>query len=75
MTSNQELLEMVQAQEERIARLERWKHMTENELEDISATINKINESNFIKADWNELIHRLKRIGALNNVDLRRGQA
>ena len=42
--SNRELYEMLQAQEERIARLERWKHMTENELEDISATINKINE-------------------------------
>ena len=67
---NRELYEMIQAQEERITQLTGWRHMIEGEIEDILSTVNKINESNFRKEDWNEMIQVLARIKALNNVSL-----
>lgn len=67
---NRELYEMIQAQEERITQLTGWRHMIEGEIEDILSTVNKINESNFRKEDWNEMIQVLARIKALNNVAL-----
>ena len=70
---NRELYEMIQAQEERITELTRWRHMIEGEIEDILTTVNKINESNFRKEDWNQMIQVLARIKALNNVSLVRG--
>ena len=70
---NRELYEMIQAQEERITQLTGWRHMIEGEIEDILSTVNKINESNFRKEDWNEMIQVLARIKALNNVSLIRG--
>ena len=70
---NRELYEMIQAQEERIAQLTGWRHMIEGEIEDILTTVNKINESNFRKEDWNQMIRVLARIKALNNVSLFRG--
>ena len=70
---NRELYEMIQAQEQRITELTRWRHMIEGEIEDILTTVNKINESNFRKEDWNQMIQVLARIKALNNVSLIRG--
>ena len=70
---NRELYEMIQAQEERITQLTGWRHMIEGEIEDILTTVNKINESNFRKEDWNQMIRVLARIKALNNVSLIRG--
>ena len=70
---NRELYEMIQAQEERITQLTGWRHMIEGEIEDILTTVNKINESNFRKEDWNQMIQVLARIKALNNVSLVRG--
>ena len=70
---NRELYEMIQAQEERITQLTGWRHMIEGEIEDILTTVNKINESNFGKEDWNQMIQVLARIKALNNVSLIRG--
>ena len=67
---NRELYEMVQALEERVTQLTGWRHMIEGEIEDILSTVNKINESNFRKEDWNEMIQVLARIKALNNVAL-----
>ena len=67
---NRELYEMIQAQEERITQLTGWRHMIEGEIEDILSTVNKINESNFRKEVWNEMIQVLARIKALNNVAL-----
>ena len=70
---NRELYEMIQAQEQRITELIGWRHMIEGEIEDILTTVNKINESNFRKEDWNQMIQVLARIKALNNVSLIRG--
>ena len=70
---NRELYEMIQAQEERITQLTGWRHIIEGEIEDILTTVNKINESNFRKEDWNQMIQVLARIKALNNVSLIRG--
>ena len=70
---NRELYEMIQALEERLTELARWRHMIEGEIEDILTTVNKINESNFRKEDWNQMIQVLARIKALNNVSLIRG--
>ena len=70
---NRELYEMVQALEERVTQLTGWRVMIEGEIEDILSTVNKINESNFRKEDWNQMIQVLARIKALNNVNLFRG--
>ena len=70
---NRELYEMVQALEERVTQLTGWRVMIEGEIEDILSTVNKINESNFRKEDWNQMIQVLARIKALNNVSLFRG--
>ena len=67
---NRELYEMVQALEERVTQLTGWRVMIEGEIEDILSTVNKINESNFRKEDWNQMIQVLARIKALNNVAL-----
>ena len=67
---NRELYEMVQALEQRVTELTGWRVMIEGEIEDILTTVNKINESNFRKEDWNEMIQVLARIKALNNVAL-----
>ena len=70
---NRELYEMVQVLEERVTQLTGWRVMIEGEIEDILSTVNKINESNFRKEDWNQMIQVLARIKALNNVNLFRG--
>ena len=70
---NQELLEMIQALEQKITELQGKLHMVENDLDDIEGRTNKLVSNIVIKADWNEGIHILKRIGALNDVDIRRG--
>tara|TARA_R100000700_G_C3078447_1_gene85283 strand:+ start:138 stop:371 length:234 start_codon:yes stop_codon:yes gene_type:complete len=70
---NQELLEMVQALEQKVTELQGKLHMVENDLDDVNVRTNKLLTSMFIKSDWNEGIHILKRIGALNDVDVRRG--
>ena len=77
---NQELLEMIQVLEQRIVEQQetivelRGKiRMIENDLDDINGRTNKLVSNIVIKADWNEGIHILKRIGALNDVDIRRG--
>ena len=70
---NRELYEMVQALEQRVTELTGWRVMIEGEIEDILTTVNKINESNFRKEDWNQMIQVLARIKALNNVSLFRG--
>ena len=70
---NRELYEMVQVLEERGTQLTGWRVMIEGEIEDILSTVNKINESNFRKEDWNQMIQVLARIKALNNVNLFRG--
>jgi translation initiation factor IF-2 len=72
MTSNQELLEMVQALEQKVTELQGKLHMIENDLDDIDGRNNKLVSNVVIRADWNEGVHILKRIGALNDVDLRR---
>ena len=70
---NQELLEMIQALEQKVTELQGKLHMVENDLDDVNGRTNKLLTNMVIKADWNEGIHILKRIGALNDVDLRRG--
>tara|TARA_Y100001963_G_C6750970_1_gene434192 strand:+ start:614 stop:847 length:234 start_codon:yes stop_codon:yes gene_type:complete len=70
---NQELLEMIQALEQKVTELQGKLHMVENDLDDVNGRTNKLLTNMIIKADWNEGIHILKRIGALNDVDLRRG--
>ena len=70
---NRELYEMVQVLEQRVTELTGWRVMIEGEIEDILSTVNKINESNFRKEDWNQMIRVLARIKALNNVSLIRG--
>ena len=70
---NQELLELIQVLEQKVTELTGWRHMIEGEIEDILSTVNKINESNFRKEDWNQMIQVLARIKALNNVNLFRG--
>ena len=70
---NRELYEMVLALEERVTQLTGWRVRIEGEIEDILTTVNKINESNFRKEDWNQMIQVLARIKALNNVSLVRG--
>ena len=73
MTGNQELLEMIQALEQKVIELQGKLHMVENDLDDIDGRTNRLVSNIVIKADWNEGVHILKRIGALNDVDLRRG--
>jgi hypothetical protein len=70
---NQELLEMVQALEQKVVELQRKLHMIESDLDDVYGRTNKLVSNVVHKADWNEGVHILKRIGALNDVDLRRG--
>ena len=70
---NQELLEMVQALEQKVTELQGKLHMVENDLDDVNGRTNKLLTNMVIRADWNEGIHILKRIGAFNDVDLRRG--
>ena len=70
---NQELNEMVQVLEQKLVELQRKLHMIENDLDDVNGRTNKLVTNMVIKADWNEGIHVLKRIGALNDVDVRRG--
>ena len=70
---NQELLEMIQGLEQKITELQGKLHMVENDLDDMDGRTNKLVSDIVIKADWNEGIHILKRIGALNDVDIRRG--
>ena len=71
--SNRELYEMIQSLEQKVTELQGKLHMVENDLDDIDGRTNKLVSNIVIKADWNEGIHILKRIGALNDVDLRRG--
>ena len=71
--SNRELYEMIQSLEQKITELQGKLHMVENDLDDMDGRTNKLVSNIVIKADWNEGIHILKRIGALNDVDIRRG--
>jgi len=70
---NRELYEMIQGLEQKITELQGKLHMVENDLDDMDGRTNKLVSNIVIKADWNEGIHILKRIGALNDVDIRRG--
>ena len=71
--SNRELYEMIQSLEQKVTELQGKLHMVENDLDDIDGRTNKLVSNIVMKADWNEGIHILKRIGALNDVDIRRG--
>ena len=64
---------MIQSLEQKVTELQGKLHMVENDLDDMDGRTNKLVSNIVIKADWNEGIHILKRIGALNDVDLRRG--
>jgi len=70
---NHELYEMIQALEQKVTELQGKLHMVEDDLNDVDNRTNKLITNIVIKADWNEGIHILKRIGALNDVDIRRG--
>ena len=70
--SNQELYEMLQALEQRLSDLSRWRAAIESELEDITNRQNLDIEFSAGKADVNEAILVLRKIGAINNVDVRR---
>mgnify|MGYP003134439469 CR=1 FL=1 len=76
---NQELLEMIQILEQKMTELQ-----TENQklkatidtidfdLDSISNRTNRIVENIVFKSDWNEGMHVLRNIKALNDVDIRR---
>ena len=70
--SDQELYEMLQALEQRLSDLSRWRAAIESELEDITNRQNLDIEFSAGKADVNEAILVLRKIGAINNVDVRR---
>ena len=70
--SNQEIYEMVQSLEQRLSDLSRWRAAIESELEDLTNRHNLDNEFSAGKADVNEAILVLRKIGAINNVDVRR---
>ena len=70
--SNQEIYEMVQSLEQRLSDLSRWRAAIESELEDITNRQNLDIEFSAGKADVNEAILVLRKIGAINNVDGRR---
>ena len=70
--SNQEIYEMVQSLEQRLSDLSRWRAAIESELEDITNRQNLDIEFSAGKADGNEAILVLRKIGAINNVDVRR---
>ena len=70
--SNQEIYEMVQSLEQRLSDLSRWRAAIESELEDITNRQNLDIEFSAGKADVNEAILVLRKIGAINNVDVRR---
>ena len=70
--SNQEIYEMVQSLEQRLSDLSRWRAAIESELEDITNRQNLDIEFSAWKADVNEAILVLRKIGAINNVDVRR---
>ena len=69
---NQEIYEMVQSLEQRLSDLSRWRAAIESELEDITNRQNLDIEFSAGKADVNEAILVLRKIGAINNVDVRR---
>ena len=77
---NQELLEMIQIleqriveQQEQIETLQGRIRMHDNDLDDIDGRTNRLVEGVVVRASFNEAIHVLRRIGALNDVDIRRG--
>ena len=70
--SNQEIYEMVQSLEQRLSDLSRWRAAIESELEDITNRQNLDIEFSAGKADVNAAILVLRKIGAINNVDVRR---
>ena len=70
--SNQEIYEMVQSLEQRLSDLSRWRAAIESELEDMTNRQNLDIEFSAGKADVNEAILVLRKIGAINNVDVRR---
>ena len=70
--SNQEIYEMVQSLEKRLSDISRWRAAIESELEDIANRQNLDIEFSAGKADVNEAILVLRKIGAINNVDVRR---
>ena len=70
---SQELLEMIQMLEQKVTELQGKLHMIENDLDDIDGRTNKLVTNVLLVQDWNDGVRRLKAIGALNNVDIRRG--
>ena len=71
--SNQELTELVQILEQKVTELQGKIVMLENDLDDIDNRSNNLIAHVVVKSDWNEGLEILKRIGALNKVDIRRG--
>ena len=70
---SQELLEMIQMLEQKVTELQGKLHMIENDLDDIDGRTNKLVTNVLLVQDWNDGVRRLKAIGALINVDIRRG--
>ena len=71
--SNQELTELVQILEQKVTELQGKIVMLENDLDDIDNRSNNLIAHVVVKSDWNDGLEILKRIGALNKVDIRRG--
>lgn len=71
--SNQELTELVQILEQKVTELQGKIVMLENDLDDIDNRSNNLIAHVVVKSDWNDGLEILKRIGALNNADIRRG--
>ena len=79
--SNQELLEMIQMLEQRIVeqqqtitQLQGKIVMIESDLDDVDNRANLLIGSIVVKNDWNEGLEILRRIGALNDADIRRAR-
>ena len=79
--SNQELLEMIQvlqdqnfAQQRAINNLNSQITLLENDLDDADNRTNLLIGSIVVKNDWNEGLEILRRIGALNDTDIRRAR-
>ena len=64
---------MIQMLEQKVTELQGKLHMIENDLDDIDGRTNKLVTNVLLVQDWNDGVRRLKAIGALNNVDIRRG--
>jgi len=77
---NQELLEMIQILEQRIVEQQELidtltgrVKMHDHDLDDMDSRTNRLVEGVVVRTSFNDAIHVLRTIGALNDVDLRRG--